>query len=238
MALAVVDYIDLLEFTNELGFPKETKVKLEPQGIGYQHYDKWIRDNVKWVNHLEFDPIKHVRITESAQLVGEIPDFWENRCQKFLEGTDESNSFKEITVSNDHSVLTHVNRQAIQIAVSTAALRYKIDYMQDDDGVVSTDSFLNVAIFNNPEDTSLSYSSDVKVEQLWTTSTECIDQDGKSVYSLFMRAYSHDPKVENSYPWLLVGELTDEEYAEWAVNNVKPESTMKSFNSNTLKQLA
>lgn len=238
MAIAVVDYNDLVKFTDDLGFPKDTKVQLDPGGIGYQYYDKWIRENVKWVAELGVDPTRHIKITESADHVGEIPEPWEIRCQKYLEGTEESNAFNAIDTTDGKDVFTHVNRQAIQIACSTAAFRYKIDYRLDDTGAVALDNRLTVAIFKTAEDTSLSYNSDIQVEQLWTTKVEQHDVlEGSPVPVLFKRAYYHDPIREDSHPWVFVGHLTYQEYEEWKLHNVKRELSLDTIATSDFRNI-
>lgn len=223
MAIAVINHADIVALANEIGFPKYTKVKLEPQGNGYSIFDTFIRASVRWINQTEFDPTSHVRITESANHVGELPDPWALRSQTFLEGTEDWNSFMSIEGQS-----THVNRAAIQVAVSAASFRYQVDYRKADDGSVVTNSHLLVAIFDKPEDTSLSYSSDLEVEQLWTTKVEFRDVlEGEPVPVLYKRAYFHDPIREDSHPWVLVGDLTPAEHELWREHNCKEESTLE-----------
>lgn len=226
MAVAVIDHAALVQFTDDLGFPKYTKVKLAVGGIGHQYYDKFIRDNVKFVSQIDVDPDKHVRITESAQLTGEIPEHWGLRHQQYLEGTDECNSFKAMGTDVDGEWMeigTHVNRNAIRIAVGTAELKYKVEYALDQSGSVLNNNHLAIAIFDTPADSSLSYTTELVVESIWTTKVEMLPNDDDTyVPQLFKRVYYHDPVKEESYPWIYVGRLTDEEYEIWREHNIKP----------------
>lgn len=226
MAVAVIDHSALVQFTDDLGFPKYTKVKLAVGGIGHQYFDQFIRDNVKWVSQIEVDPERHVRITESAQLVGEIPEHWGLRHQQYLEGTDESNSFKALGTDVDGDWIeigSHVNRNAIRITVGTAELKYKVEYDTDASGAISNINHLAIAVFDTPEDSSLSYTTELVVESIWTTKVEMLPNDDDTyVPQLFKRVYYHDPVKEESYPWIYVGRLTDEEYEIWREHNVKP----------------
>lgn len=222
MPVAVVSHAALRGKALSLGFPLYTKVKCESGLNGYQIWDEWIRANVFWVIETAFDPAAHVKITESAQLVGELKDPWELRCQKFLEGSAEYNTFNPLP----GDVSTHVNRQAIQVAVSNAMFKYKVDFETDETGAVVTHNAITIAIFDAPEDTSISYTSDIEVAQLWTTKVEHSDpvtEGDAAVPLLFMRAYAEDPAIEDAYPWLLVGELTAVEYEEWKEHNIKPD---------------
>lgn len=235
MAIAVVNHEALKQKANEVGFPLHTKVQCESGFNGYVLWDKWIRENVFWVSELAFDPVQHVKITESAQLVGELPKQWELRCQKFVEGEAEASPFKEIT-HDSGSLYTHVNRQAIQVAVSNASYRYKLDFETEEDGSVVTHNRLAVAIFPNAGDTSLSYQSEIEVAQLWTTKVEHLDvadESGEVLTRpvLFKRAFANDPTIEESYPWIKVGDLTEAEYAEWVTHNVIEESSLEDGGS-------
>ncbi len=230
MALAVIDYAKLVQFTDDLGFPKYTKVKLEVGGIGHQYYDKFIRENVQWVNHVDLDLTRHVRITESAQLVGELPESWALRHQQYLEGTSESNSFQTIGADIDGEFVeigSHVNRNAIRITVGSAELKYKVDYKLDQDRNVINDNHLAVAVFDNAIDTSISYTTDLPVDLIWTTKVELIPNDNESlVPQLFKRVYYNDPEREESYPWVYVGRLTTDEYEIWREHNTKDQFTL------------
>lgn len=229
MAIAVINHADLVAYAEQIGFPKHTKVKLEPEGFGYKVFSDFIRANVRWVSQLEVDPLTHVRITESANHVGEIPDPWAIRCQKFLEGDEDYNSLNGITV-DDVEFTTHVNRAAIQVAVSTAAFRYKVDYRLCEDGSVYTEDHLAVAIFDKAEDSSLSFISDLHVEQLWTTKVDMVDVlEGSPVPVLFKRAYYHDPIREDSHPWVFVGHLTYAEHELWREHNCKEATTLDNL---------
>lgn len=222
MAIAVVNFTKLLAYTASIGFPQCTKVACQSGMNGYQIWDKWIRDNVEWVSELGFDPLDHVKITESAQLVGELKAAWELRCQKYVEGDAESNTFQAIKVDGvDFSL--HVNRQAIQVAVSNASLRYKLDFETEEDGTVVTHNRLSIAVFHTAEDSSLSYQSDIEVAQLWTTKVEPTPQGNL----LYKRAFAEDPIQEATYPWIAVGYLTAVEYDEWYSNNVVQEATIE-----------
>lgn len=223
MAIAVINHADLVQFAEKIGFPKYTKVQLVPEGYGYVTFDKFIRENVKWVSHIDVDPLIHVRITESAQLVGEIPEQWALRHQQFLEGETENNAFKVIGADVDGEWVelgTHVNRNAVRIAVGTAELKYKVDYELGDDHTVVNDNFLYVAIFDSAEDTSLSYSTNLLVDQIWTTRVTLIDDDKPLLQK---RAYANYLLIEEAYPWIDVGVLTEEEYDIWKQHNLKPE---------------
>lgn len=221
MAVAVIKHAELKAYAEHLGFPLYTKLALLPGGVGYLTWDKWIRENVEWVSEVGFNPAIHVKITESAQLTGQLKNPWELKCQKFLEGDSEHNTFKPVTVDEKDFEL-HVNRKAIQIAVSTAELKYKVEYETESDGSVVTHNRLAVAIFDRAEDTSISYQSDVEVAQLWTT--RVTEEDAGLV--LWKRAYSDYPDVEESYPWIVVGAITEEEYALWKIHS---EQDGKSF---------
>lgn len=233
MAVAVVKHSALSLYATQVGFPLYTKVKCDSGLNGYQLWDKWIRENVQWVSQLGYDPVEHVKITESAQLVGELRNPWELRCQKFVEGTVESNTFKDVNVvEGEQGISTHVNRQAIQVAVSNASFKYKVDFETDPDGSVVTHNSLAVAIFDKAEDSSLSYGSDIEVAQLWTTKVEhldSVDEHGESYTRpvLFKRAYADEPTIETSYPWIKVGTLTAEEYIVWKTHNVVAEATLE-----------
>lgn len=225
MAVAVINYIDLVELVNKYGFPTHTKVKLAPGGVGYKLFDDFIRANVRWVTQLEVDPLNHVRIIESADHIGEIPDPWATRYQGYLEGTSEWNSFKPV-----EGEYTHVNRHAIQMAVSTTSFRYQVDYRKVNDGSVATNSFLSVAIFDKAEDSSLSYNSELEVDQLWTTKIDLVNVQGSEpIHALYKRAYFHDPIREDSHPWVFVGPMTDEELELWTEHNVKSEPTVDNL---------
>lgn len=229
MAVAVVSHAALRNHALMIGFPLRTKVKCESGLNGYQIWDAWIRENVFWVIETAFDPQAHVKITESAQLVGELKDPWELRCQKFLEGDENYNTFRPLNDEGE-TFQTHVNRQAIQVAVSNAMFKYKVDFETDESGAVITHNALAVAIFDAAEDSSLSYTSDIEVAQLWTTKVEhnypAGDDTDVAIPLLFMRAYANDPSIEDAYPWLLVGELTQTEYEEWKEHNIKPETLL------------
>lgn len=228
MAVAVVSHAALRGRALKLGFPLYTKVKCESGLNGYQIWDKWIRENVYWVIETAFDPVEHVKITESAQLVGELKDPWELRCQKFLEGDETYNTFRSFHAEGE-DFQTHVNRQAIQVAVSNAMFKYKVDFETDESGTVITHNALTVAIFDAAEDTSISYTSDIEVAQLWTTKVEHVSLTTESISSwpvLFKRAYADDPVIEESYPWIKVGVLTMAEWEDWKEHNIKPEVTL------------
>lgn len=237
MAIAVVNHAELVAFANSQGFPLYTKVKCESGFRGWHLWDRWIRDNVEYVSETAFDPKVHVKITESAQLVGELKNPWELRCQKFLEGTPEFNSFTETIdtinaegIRETIKVGTHVNRAAIQIAVSSAYFKYKVDFEEDDDGVVITHNALSVAIFNDPADCSLSYQSDIEVAQLWTTRVlvgEAVSARGYPDYIYEKRAYADNPEIEESYPWITIGLLNEAEYALWVQNNQTQEYALE-----------
>ncbi|ABY63166.1 hypothetical protein ST201phi2-1p341 [Pseudomonas phage 201phi2-1] len=232
MAIAVVNHSDLVKFTDDLGFPKYTKVKLEPGGIGYQYYDKWVRENVQWIDLINLDPSVHVRITESAQLVGEIPEAWNLRHQQFLEGTEELNSFKAISTEIDGvpiEIETHVNRNAIKVAVTTTELKYKVDYVKSFEGDVLNENHLVIAVFDSPEDTSISYTTELPVDVIWTTKVDHVDEGGVEVPYLFKRAYYNDPVKEESHPWIYVGSLTDEEYEIWKEYNIEKPKTLEDM---------
>ena len=222
MAIAVVNYTKLLGYAASIGFPLCTKVPCQSGMNGYLIWDKWIRDNVEWVSELGFDPADHVKITESAQLVGELKSPWELRCQKFVEGDAETNTFQAIKY-NGAEFSTHVNRQAIQVTVSNASLRYKLDFETEEDGTVVTHNRLAIAVFHTAEDSSLSYQSDIEVAQLWTTKVEPTPQGNL----LYKRAYAEDPTQEATYPWIAVGYLTTAEYEEWVTHNVVQEATIE-----------
>lgn len=221
MAIAVINHADLVQFTDDLGFPKYTKVKLDVGGIGHKYYDKFIRENVRWIGQVDFDPTAHVRITESAQLIGEIPEQWSLRHQQFLEGEEDHNSFKEL----DEGFGTHVNRNAIRLATGNALLKYRVDYVTTD-GVIDTINQLAIAVFDSAEDTSLSYTTDLPVEQIWTTRLS--EYDGLPY--LEKRAYFNDPIREDSHPWVMVGELTPEEAEIWTTHNSRPEDQVNWAN--------
>lgn len=240
MAIAVVNHADLVKHANELGFPLHTKVSCQSGMIGYVVWNNWIRDNVQWVSELGHDPIKHVKITESAQLVGELKQPWELRCQKYVEGSEESNPFRPIQVDGEEFSL-HVNRQAIQVVVSNASLRYKIDFETEADGAVVTHNKLAVAIFDSAEDTSISYQSDLEVAQLWTTKVEHHDVVvGSSIRQpwLYKRAYAEDPTQEATYPWIIIGKLDAAEYDEWVKHNVVKEVDIQEVASDVSKRLS
>lgn len=219
MPVAVVSHAALRGKALSLGFPLYTKVKCESGLNGYQIWDEWIRANVFWVIETAFDPTAHVKITESAQLVGELKDPWELRCQKFLEGSDEYNTFNPLP----GDVSTHVNRQAMQVAVSNAMFKYKVDFETEASGEVVTHNALTVAIFDSAEDSSISYTSDIEVAQLWTTRVLERYIGATMTPILEKRAYADDPALEESYPWIGVGELTPDEYELWKEHNIKPE---------------
>lgn len=230
MAIAVINHADLVKFTDELGFPKYTKVKLAVGGIGHQYYDKYIRDNVRWIGQVDFDPSTHVRITESAQLKGEIPELWALRHQQFLEGEEDTNSLKTIEADVDGEVIklgTHVNRNAIRITVGMAELKYKVDYALCRDGSVLNENHLAIAVFDKAEDTSLSYTSDLIVDQIWTTQVRVLDDER---VMLQKRAYAHNPVEEEAYPWIDVGILTEEEYEIWKQHNLRIEDQVNWAN--------
>ncbi len=237
MAIAVVNHAALVAFANSKGFPLYTKVKCESGLNGYHLWDRWIRENVEYVIETAFDPKVHVKITESAQLIGELKNPWELRCQKFLEGTPEFNSFTEVVdtinaegIRETINVGTHVNRAAIQIAVSSAFFKYKVDYEEDENGVVVTHNSLNVAIFNDPADSSLSYQSEIEVAQLWTTRvlvSETVNEQGIPDYIYEKRAYADRPDIEESYPWITIGLLNEAEYALWVQNNQVQEYSLE-----------
>lgn len=219
MAVAVVSHAALRNHALMLGFPLRTKVKCESGLNGYQIWDEWIRENVSWVIETAFDPDAHVKITESAQLIGELKDPWELRCQKFLEGTAEYNTFNPLP----GDVSTHVNRQAMQVAISNAMFKYKVDFETEPSGEVVTHNALTVAIFDSAEDSSISYTSEIEVAQLWTTRVLERYVAATMTPILEKRAYANDPIIEESYPWIGVGELTPEEYVIWKEHNLKPE---------------
>lgn len=235
MAIAVVNHADLLKHSADIGFPQCTKVSCQSGMNGYQVWDRWIRANVHWVSELGFDPDAHVKITESAQLVGELKNPWELRCQKFVEGSEETNTFQALNVDGEEFSL-HVNRQAIQVAVSNASLRYKIDFETSEDGSVVTFNRLAVAVFHRAEDSSLSYQSDLDVAQLWTTKVEHVDEP-PSQPVLFKRAYADDPLVEESYPWIVVGKLDIVEYELWLAHNVVEKVTIEEAASQVGRSL-
>lgn len=241
MAVAVIPYKDLLDVVTKHGFPKHTKVKLIPGGFGHKLFDDLIRTKVKFISETEYNPTEHVKITESAYHVGEIPEPWEIRCQKFLEGEDDHNPFKPISGSDSDGeafkLYTHVNRAAIQIAVSTAAFRYRIDYVHDADGSVATENFLNVAIYDTAEDSSISYSSNLAVEQLWTTRVVPYESNGVTGNMLQKRAYFHDPIREDCHPWVDEGPLTADELELWTQHNVKPETTIQHLAETDFRQI-
>lgn len=222
MAIAVVNFTKLLAYSASICFPQCTKVACQSGMNGYQIWDKWIRDNVEWVSELGFNPADHVKITESAQLVGELKAPWELRCQKFVEGDADANTFQAIKVDGEEFSL-HVNRQAIQVAVSNASLRYKLDFETAEDGSVVTHNRLAVAVFHTAEDSSLSYQSDIEVAQMWTTKVGPTPQGNL----LYKRAYAEDPVQEATYPWIAVGYLTTAEYEEWMKHNVVQEATIE-----------
>lgn len=223
MAIAVINHALLVKFTDDLGFPKYTKVQLEACGIGHQYYDRFIRDNVQWIGQVDYDPEIHVRVTESAQLTGEIPEPWALRHQQFLEGEVDHNAFKEIV----EGTATHVNRNAIRLATGNALLKYRVDYVEVE-SVIDTVNHLAVAVFDKAEDSSLSYTTDLPVEQIWTTRLS--EYDGLPF--LEKRAYFNDPIREDSYPWVMVGELTPEEAEIWTMHNVRPEDQVNWANVN------
>ena len=225
MAIAVIQHALLVAHAVHLGFPFNTKVKCVSGLNGYAIWDDFIRKNVEWVNETAFLSDVHVKITESAQLVGELKNPWELRCQKFLEGSAEYNAFNPLP----GEISTHVNRQAIQVAVSNASFKYKVDFDTDEDGVVVTHNSLAVAIYDKAEDTSISYISELEVAQLWTTKVEHLDVVEGSftrVPVLFKRAYADDPAIEESYPWIKVGVLNMTEWEEWKLHNLTPEPTL------------
>lgn len=239
MAIAVVNHADIVKYANEIGFPLYTKVSCQSGYNGYILWDKWIRDNVQWVFELGYDPEKHVKLTESAQLVGELKNSWEFRCQKFIEGVDESNVFLPLDVDGTEFSL-HVNRQAIQVAVSNASLRYKIDFETESDGSVVTHNKLAVAIFDHPEDSSISFQSEIEVAQLWTTKVEHHEVvSGSSIRQpyLYKRAYSSDLDEEESYPWIVLGKLDALEYEEWVKHNVVQEATIEEAAAEATRRL-
>lgn len=226
MAIAVIKHDLLLSKAKEVGFPTQTKVKCESGLNGYYLWDRFIQANVQWVSEIEFDAAVHVKIGESASFTGELKKPWELTCQKFLEGSAESNTFNRLDL-DEQEVFTHVNRQAIQVLVSLANHKYKVDFETEPDGSVVTRSALAVAIFEKPEDTSLTYTSELEVAQLWTTKVEVFKDDTEEKYTLFQRAYANDPTIEESYPWIVVGDLTTEEYQEWKIYNTENEVSLE-----------
>lgn len=217
MAVAIIKHAELKAYAEKIGFPLSTKVTLVPEGKGYAIFDQFIRENVQWVNEVSFDPAIDIKITESAQLVGEIPEPWALRCQKFLEGTPEVNSFQPLDVDGI-KVDQLVNQVAIQDAIAFTLLKYRVDFDKTDQ-ILNTTSSLKLAIFDTAEDSSISYASDVPVKYIYLTKVEVID----GVNKLFKQTYfeQYDPDAYN--PWLFVGELSDEEYEVWREHNVKPE---------------
>lgn len=239
MAIAVVNHADLVKHANKIGFPLHTKVQCASGLNGYAIWDTWIRENIQWVSELGYIDDQHVKLTESAQLVGELKSPWELRCQKFIEGDSESNVFQKLSVDGTDFSL-HVNRQAIQVAVSNASLRYKLDFETEADGSVVTHNKLTVAIFDNAADSSLSYQSDIEVAQLWTTKVEHQDVvAGSSIREpyLYKRAYAEDPAQEETYPWIVVGKLDAREYEEWVKHNVIPEATIEEAAADATRRL-
>lgn len=216
MAVAIVQHEALIARAKEIGFPLYTKLPCNAGCNGFLIWDKWVRENVEWVTELQFDPTKHVKITESAKMIGELKNPWELTCQKYLEGSPDYNSFNPIVVEGEEFQL-HVNRQAIQVLVSNASLKYKIDFETDDSGAVTTHNRLTLALFDDAESTSISYQSDVEVAQLWTTR---VTDEGEAGLVLWKRAYADQPEIEESYPWIVVGELTPAEHEEWVRHNV------------------
>lgn len=239
MAIAVVNHEALVQKANKLGFPLSTKVSCQAGFNGYVIWDAWIRENIQWVSELGFDPLKHVRITESAQLVGELPNDWQFYSQKFIEGTDDFNAFKVVVVDGvSHDQL--VNAEAIQVAIHNASLSHVVDFDTDETNAVVTHNKLAIAIFQNAEDSSLSYQSELEVAQIWTTKVEhieCKESDTNTKPLLFKRAYARDPIQEESYPWIEVGELTTEEYSEWAKHNLAPTASIEETLGNVSKSL-
>lgn len=231
MAVAIIDHAKLKLFAVGLGFPLATKVNLVPEGYGYQTFDKFVRDNVMWVNELAFDTAAHIKITESAQLTGELPEPWLLRCQKFLEGTEETNTFNQLDVDGV-KVDQLVNSVAIQDAIASTMLKYRVEF-DETDGILNTISSMKVAIFDSAEDTSISYSSEVPVERIYRTK---VDEVGGE-YILFKQAYYEfiDPTVDN--PWLLVGNLSSEEYEVWKEHNIKPEVDIKNVAAVDFRQI-
>lgn len=230
MGIAVVRHDALVAKAKEVGFPLYTKVQCESGYNGFALWDLWIRKNVEWVSELGYDPELHVKLTESAQLVGELPNEWELRCQKFIEGDAEYNTFKSLQSDTENTEFyLHVNRQAMQVTVSNAMFRYQLEFETAEDGSVITHNRLGVAIFDKAEDSSISYNSDIEVAQLWTTDIRDVeDSDENPIPTLLKRAYSHDPEIEKSYPWIMVGHVTPEEIKLWEEHNRKPVATLEA----------
>lgn len=214
MAIAVVNFNELKAYAELKGFPFHTKVSLEPNGNGHKLFNDWIHANVEWVTELGFDPVNQVKLTETAQLTGDLPSPHELRTQKFIEGTEEFNSLKPLIVDGKtYDVL--VNGKAIQNTIQEAELRYVLEFESD---IVSSVNLLKVAIFDTAEDTSLTYHSDVPVKYLYLTTVKDIE----GVKTLFKTPYSSElAKSEYAKTEYEVGPLSEEEYELWVQHNIK-----------------
>lgn len=161
MAIAILNHSKLILHVKEIGFPIGHRMDLIPGGLGYEVFNKYIQENVEWINHIDFKKDEHIKLWTSAKVVGPVPSP-ENYYHRGVIGTFDSTSqwdFKDVENMghNNYAKTTEL-----------LAEDYIVDYVLNEGGDVAVQQYIRVIVTEEAGDSYLGYGLTVPVERLWS----------------------------------------------------------------------
>lgn len=199
MAIAIIPQVELELFAKEVEFPYNHRMNLVEGGMGYAVFDKFIRDNVQWIQELAYDKEKHIKIWTSSTIVGPVPKAHEYHSRSVMVGTDNTNPFK------DSGSVCHANFVGSTYRLSQD---YIADYKSSSKGQVAVDGYIRVIIADKASDSYLGYGLNIPVEKIWNKHYR---HDGAERFWLERSDYNPDEPIFEDIEYYYVRELSPPE---------------------------
>lgn len=196
MAIAIVDYSVLETFVKSVNFPYDHRMNLVKGGIGFDMFDQFIREKVRWIQELEFKRDEHIKIWTSSTIVGGVvPKAHEYHSRSVLVGTENTNPFKmEGSVCHPNFVGT----------IHSLYQNYIADYKMSADEKVDVQEYIRVMVGKTAADSSLGYGLEVPVETIWNKHYKT---DGEARFWLERSAYNPEGVTFEDVEYFYVREL-------------------------------
>lgn len=167
MAIAIVKHKELIEYANSIQFPINHRMNLDLGGLGFDVWDKYIRENVEWVNELDYKKGEHVKIWSSSKVSGPVPQP-EDYFSRSIINNNGGNPIEDYRKSPDAwagGSPCHANYISSTFTLSE---KYIVDYVEGKDSLVAVEEYIRIHLGEKPEDTYLGYGITIPVERLWT----------------------------------------------------------------------
>lgn len=184
MAIAVITQEALIKLAKEIEFPMDHRINLTKGGVGYDLFNRFIKENLLWINELDFDKDLHVKLWGSAKVTGPVPLPESYYSRSVFTGTTEENPFKQFAETGESPA--HANYIGATFAL---AQDYIADYVESEDGQVAVVEYIRVIVGTKTTDSFLGYGLEIPVLKLWK---QHFLTDGKTRFWVERSAHNAD----------------------------------------------